>query len=112
MKRYFVAILAAALVALPLTLASANEDGGPISGTVTDVGSDEITVSKVDDQGELKDVTIKVDSDTETPGISSLEELSVGSQVEIEYEKDGGEKVATRIQRTGAGAGTYQPGQS
>lgn len=113
MKRYFIALLAAAFVALPLTVASANKDGGPITGTVTDVSENEITVSKVDKEGELKDVKIRVNAQTETPGVSSLEELSVGSQVEIEYEKQGDEKVATSIQQTGAGAesGAYQPGQ-
>jgi hypothetical protein len=64
-----------------------------VSGIVEAIGSNSLTVDGIE---------YRVTSDTEFEGISGLSDLSVGDEVEIEYEEDGGTRTAVEIELAGA----------
>ena len=47
-------------------------------------------------------IVYRVTSNTEYEGISGLADLSVGDEVEIEYEEQGGDRVAVEVELAGA----------
>ena len=60
-----------------------------LSGVVEEVGSDFLVIDGV---------TYHVNGDTEYEGIDSLEELSVGDEVDVVYEGGGSERTALEVE--------------
>lgn len=64
-----------------------------VSATIEEVGDDFIVADAI---------RYEVTSDTEYEGINGLADLSVGDEVEIEYEESGGTRRALEIELAGA----------
>lgn len=64
-----------------------------VSGIVEAIGSSSLTVDGID---------YFVTSKTEYEGISGLQDLTVGDEVEIEYKEDGGNREAVEVELAGA----------
>ena len=69
------------------------EDEKEVTGVVEAIGDNSLTVDGIE---------YTVTSDTEFEGISGLGDLSVGDEVEIEYEENGGSRTAVEIELAGA----------
>ena len=95
MKRTGIVLKGLVLVLLTFGLAGCDtledlfEDEKETSGIVEEIGDDFLVVDGIE---------YRVTSETEFDGLDGLEDLSVGDEVEIEYEEDGDIRVALEIE--------------
>jgi hypothetical protein len=98
-KGIMVVVIGVILYAGSPLLASAQEETEVdfISGNVASVSTQSLTIKAFNAEGDEEEVVLAVSDKTELENMNSIDELSVGDYVYVDYTEVGGEKNAVNI---------------